>query len=177
MLWSLACNITKRLLFETNNIASTVNMKPTCFYSISTFCILFFHSFFFSFVFLLVLRIFFFYFCILLTVTSLCVIYFSHLYVLHWWIFRIASRILHQLLSISIERVAVSLFLSHFCFPPFFAHTHTTPIHCIISLSILRIVCQWYFTLEVFRVYVFASILLLHITIFTFLIAFVKTIF
>lgn len=36
MLWSLACNIAKRLLFETNNIASTVNMKPSSFYSIST---------------------------------------------------------------------------------------------------------------------------------------------
>lgn len=86
MLWSLACNIAKRLLFETNNIASTVNMKPSSFYSISTMLyILPFSAQKNGFRLFIVFFFFFFFFFIPRSFSPwmLFVIYFSHLYILH----------------------------------------------------------------------------------------------
>lgn len=70
MLWSLACNIAKRLLFETNNIASTVKMKPSSFYFIPAFCVFVF----------LFCTFFYWFFFLSFTDALLFVIYFSHFF-------------------------------------------------------------------------------------------------
>lgn len=101
MLWSLACNIAKRLLFETNNIASTVNMNPSSFYSISTIsvCVCFFYWFFPYFILFSCYRS-----------VLFCVIYFSHLYISFFALAKI--HIFHQFI-VFVSSMCVCMFSPH----------------------------------------------------------------
>lgn len=128
MLWSLACNIAKRLLFETNNIASTVNMKPSRFYSISTFsvcsslCLFFFIGFPF--------------FCIFFS--SSFPRYYRHFVLFIFFI------ILHWQTSLSISISLSISFIEMFAW--YRPNSLTAQILCIISLSYsscLSLVFRW----------------------------------
>lgn len=126
MLWSLACNIAKRLLFETNNIASTVKMKPSSFYFIPAFGV-------FVFLFCTFFLLVFFSLSLFYRRSAFCYLFFALFFALHWQISQNSSRLFYQ-------------FVDFICiFAPFRLFIQRYICVCIISLASLSpFFCHWY---------------------------------